>query len=427
MKRGTKSQRRWRWVYALALSALLLFSAGASAQVKITLAHWTGGLETEIIDAIVQEFQKRNPHIEVELVAAHGGPWGRDKYVTMFTGGAAPDLLLLNSGNFEMFAARGWLLPLDRFAQNDPNFHIEDFLPASIEGSSLGGVLYGLPYDVSNHLPYYNKQMFAQQGLAEPGEWTWDELIDMAKKLTLDYDGDGNIDVYGLGLDAAEWHWPSIMAQFDVELFSEDGSELYATSNDFVEFMEWYYDLIFVEGIAPYDAGGINRFASQGVAIAHFGPWYRPGLEILESKFDYDIAYPPIGDRQGTIYYVDQFSISAFTAHPEEAWELLKFIAGPEAWEIKLSLSSGGRSIPPLREFALSPEFLEYGNLSNYRFLDAFAYSQRSIAGLPNGLGREFLDIWWPEMWQMWVEPQPVRPILENIQRIAEATLGFNR
>ena len=109
---GAKS--KMRWVYALALSALLLVSASASAQVKLTVGHWTAGLEMEIIDAIVQEFQKRNPHIEVELVPTHGGPWGRDKYVTMFTGGAAPDLLLLNSGNFEMFAARGWLLPLDR-------------------------------------------------------------------------------------------------------------------------------------------------------------------------------------------------------------------------------------------------------------------------------------------------------------------------
>lgn len=412
---------------ALVLGALLALSASAFAQVKLTLAHWTGGHEMEIIQAIAEEFQRRNPHIEVEMVGAYEGPWGRDKYVTMFTGGAAPDLLLLNSGNFEMFAARGWLLPLDRFVQNDPEFDVNAFLPASIEGSSLGGVLYGLPYDVSNHLPYYNKQMFARQGLPEPGNWTWEELIDMAKKLTVDQDGDGTIDVYGLGLAADEWHWPSILAQFDVQLFSEDGNRLYATSPEFVEFMEWYFSLIHIEGIAPYDPGGIGRFASQGVAIAHFGPWYRPSLELLESKFDYDIAYPPIGDRPGTIYYVDQFAIASSTNHPEEAWELLKFIAGPEAWRIKLSLSSGGRSIPPLREFALSPEFLEYGGLSNYRFLDAFAYSQRSIAGLPNGKGREFLDIWWPRMWSMWVEPQPVRPILEDIQRVAEATLGFNQ
>lgn len=326
-----------------------------------------------------------------------------------------------------MFAARGLLLPLDRYAQSDPAFHPVDYLPASIEGSSLHGDLFGLPYDVSNHLPYYNKQMFLQQGLAEPVDWTWDDLIGMAKKLTVDSDADGTIDVYGLGLDAAEWHWPSIMSQFDVELFSEDGSELYATSPKFVEFMEWYYSLIHEEGIAPYDAGGINRFAGQGVAIATFGPWYRPGLEMLESKFDYDVAEPPMGDMQGTVYYVDQFSIAATTDFPDEAWNLLKFIAGHEAWEIKMSLASGGRSIPPLREFATSPEFLEYGGLSNYRFLDAFAYSERSIAALPNGKGREFLDIWWPEMWQEWVEPQPVLPILENIQRKAEATLGFNQ
>lgn len=407
---------------------LLMISVGATAQVKLSLGYWTGSpVEIEALQMIVDEFMERNPHIEVEMIASYGGPWGRDKYLTMFAGGSAPDLLQLNSGNFEMFAARGFLLPLDELMANDPTFDPSVFLPASMEGSALSGVYYGLPYDVSTHMPYYNRDMFRRMGLSEPGDWTWDELIEMARKLTVDTSGDGEIDVYGLGLDAAEWHWNSIQAQFDAPLFNEAGTELYATSPAFVSFMEWYFNLMYEERIAPLDAGGINRFPTQGVGIVTFGSWYRPELEeVLRVDFDYDLAYPPVGTKRGTAYYVDPFAIAATTNHPEEAWELLKFLSLSDAWDIKLA-KLGGRSIPPLREAALSPEFLEYGGLSNYIILDSLSVADRAIAGLPSGIGREFLDIWWPEMWPAWVEPQPIRPLLENIQRIAEATLGLNQ
>lgn len=404
---------------------LLLMALPVSANVHLTVGHWAAGLEMEIIQAIVDEYQAQNPGVTVELVAAHGGPWGRDQYLTMFAGDIAPDLLLLNSGNFELFASQGLLLPLDRYADADSRFDADEYLPASIEGSSLQGVLYGLPYDVSNHLPYYNRQMFQESGLADPVDWTWDELIDMAKTLTRDFDGDGNIDVYGLGLDAAEWHWPSIMASFDVELFNEDGTEIYATSPEFVEFMEWHFSLIYQEGIAPQDPGGIGRFVDEGVAIATFGPWYRPTMETAQTSFEYDVAVPPMGDKRGTVYYVDQFAIASTTHHPDEAWDLLRFIAGSEGWQIKMTLGTGGRSIPPLQEFATSREFLGYAGLSNHLFLDAFTYSERSIAGLPSGIGREFLDIWWPRMWSVWEEPQPLLPVLDDIERVAKETLGL--
>ncbi|MDD2629814.1 MAG: sugar ABC transporter substrate-binding protein [Limnochordia bacterium] len=405
------------------LGMSFLFSLNADAKIKLTLATWTGGIETTYIETIVGEFMKANPNIEVEVVLAHGGPWGRDKYLVMWSGGTVPDLLLLNSGNFENFANRGMLYPLNDFVKNDPDFDLDKYFPVAIEGSSLFGTLYGLPYDVSNHVPYYNKDLFDQQGLTEPGDWTWDDLIAKAKKLTKDIDGDGLNDVFGLGISAHEWYWDSIKSQFDAPLFNEDGTEVYADSQAFVDFMTWYYDLTLVECVAPYDAWGGDWFIDQRVAIATFGPWYRPELEAV--SFSYDVAVPAKGTRRGTVYYVDQFAIASSTEYPQEAWELLKFLTGEEGWDLKMSVGYGGRAIPPLREYGMSNAFLDYWGVSNHIFLEALEYSDRSVAGLPSGVGREFLDLWWPRMWEAWVTPQPLRPILEDIQTTAIRELGL--
>lgn len=401
-----------------------LQTAAGGAAVKLTVGHWTGGLETKIIEKLAEVYMARHPEVQVELVAAHGGPWGRDKYVTMFAANAAPDLLLLNTGNFELFANKGWLYPLDGLIAKDTAFRIDSFFPASIDGSSFRGKVYGLPYDVSNHVPYFNREMFDAQGVAAPGAWTWDDLLQAAKKLTRDKDGDGKVDVYGLGISRDEWQWDTYLVQSGARLFGPNG-ELRATDPAFVRFMEWYHGLMWEQEVAPFDPGGIWRFGSQGVAIAVFGPWYRPGLEAAQLKFRYDVAIPPKGARHATTYYVDQFAIAATTRYPQQAWSLLKFITGRDGWEVKMALGSGGRSVPPLKEFALSKNFLEYGGLQNRVFLDALAISEKPIAALPSGQGREFLDIWWQELDPAWKQKQPLRPLLENVQRRVHEKLGL--
>jgi ABC-type glycerol-3-phosphate transport system substrate-binding protein len=68
------------------------------------------------------------------------------------------------------------------------------------------GKIYALPYFAEPFGIYYNKTLLKQLGQADPwvavkGDWTWDQLMNLAKLATRDTDGDGKVDQWGI-------HWP---------------------------------------------------------------------------------------------------------------------------------------------------------------------------------------------------------------------------
>ena len=59
-----------------------------------------------------------------------------------------------------------------------------------------------LPQNISSLVVYYNQDLFTAAGVAYPPDsWAWDEFLAMARALTLDTDGDGQVDQYGLGVE----------------------------------------------------------------------------------------------------------------------------------------------------------------------------------------------------------------------------------
>jgi ABC-type glycerol-3-phosphate transport system substrate-binding protein len=56
-------------------------------------------------------------------------------------------------------------------------------------------------------------------------------------------------------------------------------------------------------------------------------------LNVIDGKFEMDAVPLPVGaeGRQGTCYSGNQHMINSATAHPEEAWELLKLYSSGEA------------------------------------------------------------------------------------------------
>ena len=137
---------------------------------KIRATVWVGAPELEALNKMTEEYLKTHPDVEVEWINIQGGgDYGRDKLLTMIAGGDAPDLMMLNTGQFEGLAARDALLPLDDFVSKD-NFDTSIFWPAGVEGSKYGGKLYGLPRDLSNVILYYNKDLFDAAKLPYPNE-----------------------------------------------------------------------------------------------------------------------------------------------------------------------------------------------------------------------------------------------------------------
>lgn len=105
---------------------------------------------------------------------------------------------------FPQFVKLGYLRPLDEYLDFEN--------PAMSPGADLTKYLDGKHYSINTGIPtnglmtLYNQDLLSKQGLtsiqelAKVNRWDWDTLLDYAKTLTLDFNGDGIIDQYGLAL-----------------------------------------------------------------------------------------------------------------------------------------------------------------------------------------------------------------------------------
>ena len=164
--------------------------------VTIRFTTWGSPASNEVYQDIVDLFMEKNPDVKVELMML---PWDayHRKILTMFAAGSKLDVMRLANSYFPQFMEKGALLPLDDLVTKDKEeIDLDDFYPEALMGCRAeNGQICGLPVDIAGWAIYYNRGLFDSAGRPYPDEsWTWDTLLDVAKKLTRDLDGDGIID-----------------------------------------------------------------------------------------------------------------------------------------------------------------------------------------------------------------------------------------
>ena len=96
------------------------------------------------------------------------------------------------------------LEPIEERLESSAVFEEDDFYEEALDAFRFDGTLTCLPQNISSLVVYYNKDLFRKAGIAEPETgWTWDDMIEKAKALTVDADGDGKTEQYGLGVEAS--------------------------------------------------------------------------------------------------------------------------------------------------------------------------------------------------------------------------------
>jgi len=108
------------------------------------------------------------------------------------------------------FVTKGYLVPVDGL----PGF---DFTDEKWDRTSLNASMYnGRIYSVSTGRPeartgiLFNKRIFKEEGLPDPyelqatGQWTWEKVLEIAKKVTRDTNGDSEIDQWALAGNGLE-------------------------------------------------------------------------------------------------------------------------------------------------------------------------------------------------------------------------------
>lgn len=181
---------------------MVMGSTQATASDKVTLIGPFATWGPELNQAL-KMFSARTG-IPTEILQATGWPDLLDKVITMSAGGIAPDLVYGDNPRIMELAEGGLLQPLEGFVATS-QINLKTYPAAALEALSIRGKLYSLPTALSIHANFYNEELFARGGVDPlPTDWmsdalSWDEFVALAKKLTVDANGDGVPEQYGLG------------------------------------------------------------------------------------------------------------------------------------------------------------------------------------------------------------------------------------
>jgi multiple sugar transport system substrate-binding protein len=355
---------------APALGAAAIGNAGCSrlraddGRTTIRYMAWGNPEQIAVERQIIQEFEKRNPHIRVHLFMVPGSSYA-DKLQLMLASRTAPDVMRADHYYFPALVRKGYFLPLDPLiAAERPGF-LEDFAPIAIEEGTWNGKLYGLNVLFGGIMVYYNKDLFAKEGLPDPydvykrGEWDWETFVRMAKALTK---REGNRYVqFGTNMVVFP-QYASVIWNHGGEMMDPDLTRVtMAADPQTVLGVQKYADLRWQHHCSPTPAeSDLSAFTLQSGRLAMSWGWAgeSPLFRKNIKSFQWDVVPTPSGPRgDRTVVKGNQLTIYRESEHPREAWEFLKFMTGPDAE--MLLCANLRRAVPTRLSVQRDPRYLQ--------------------------------------------------------------------
>ena len=351
-----------------ALAASPLIAAPAlRAQTPVELSFnypvAVGGPITKVIDGYCAAFEKENPGIKVRPVYTGSYQDSITKALTAAKGGDAPDLAVLLSTDMFTLIDEGVVVAWDELPGTDKAW-TDGFYPAFMENSRTGGKTWGIPFQRSTVVMYYNKEAFKAAGLdPEVAPKDWAEQVEFAQKLTV-RQGD-NVSQWGIQIPSSGfpyWLFQALTTQNDVRLMNEAGDRTFYADPKVAEALAYWRDLASKHKVHPpgiVEWGTTPRdFFERKVAMM----WTTTGNLTnvrANAKFPFGVAMLPAGKRRGSPTGGGNLYVfkAASPAKREAAVKFAKFLTTPERaaqWGIDtgyVAVSPAAWETPKMKEY----------------------------------------------------------------------------
>lgn len=381
--------------------------------------------EKKIFQTLIAAFEQEYPNVTVKYTSVPPGEYSQ-KLTTLVSSGKAPDVFYVGGSEFYRFAEAGTVLNIQSYLDQTDLFQPDNVWETALnryryDGENVGsGDTFGLPKDVGPWAFVYNKTLFDEAGVtpppAEAGAWTWDDLMEAAKQLTVDENGDGKPDQYGVGaysLESAVWGNGGQFIDYETGTVMVDQPEFY-------EAMQYVADLSLVHNVSPNQEAeqalnAYTRFLNGKLAMFAMGPWDQPSF--WELPFEWDLAAWPASPNTGeTATWLGSmgFAISAKSDHPQEAFDLAAFLSLDE--DGQRENYQLGQAVPNLIDMA-SGEFLEEdkGPASRQVFLDIIQdYGRPDVPALSKDT--QWIDTFWQDASKVWNGNMSAKEFTAEIQ-----------
>lgn len=282
----------------------------------------------DVLQVLVDRFNREHPDIQVESLYVGQAEQQLPKILAAVVGNVPPDLLWFNAtitGQLvELDAIRpleDWLTALPVKAEIDP---------ALFESMEFQGHTWSVPFGTNNVAVFYRPSLFKAAGITQLPQ-SWQELRQVARKLTIDANGDKRMDQHGMLLplgkgEFAVFLWLPFMWSGGGELIS-NGKEVSAVSLDnqgALVALQFWRNLI-EDGSAilslPERGFETDSFLAGSVAMQLTGPWTLG--QFKATGVDFGVFPLPFAVRRAT--GIGGENLFVFKTTPQREKAALKF------------------------------------------------------------------------------------------------------
>lgn len=302
--------------------------------IQISLAIPGGNkARLELYQAVIREFMKTHPDVQVNLQSIPGARYYQ-KVLVMLASRVGPDLMWMGQ-SFSEFADRDVFLDLTPYIEKDKTFHLEDYNQQALSWYRYDKKQYAIPFGIDMRIMVYNKDLFDEAGVAYPrDDWTFDEFLAACKKLTVDRNGDGQIDQYG-------YQGPMELSLFDGKIVKTDGTAAACNCPETIEYLQTTLDMFANYRVSPtpkeqLQQTGLDSFSifrQRKNAIMMFATWDMSNMKKQFANMRWDIVLNPKIRQRGQWVSSQAYAVSRETKHPEVCWELYRVLSAPEVQE----------------------------------------------------------------------------------------------
>jgi raffinose/stachyose/melibiose transport system substrate-binding protein len=158
-------------------------ATAAPAKVKITWWHIsTADAHKAAFQKMADDYMAAHPNVTIEITVLENEAF-KSKMTTVMQSGNPPDIFQSwGGGVMNEYATAGLLRDITPELNADGGAWRNTFAPGALGVYSYKGENYGVPWDMGMIGFWYNKELFAKAGIANPPA-TWTELLDDVKAL----------------------------------------------------------------------------------------------------------------------------------------------------------------------------------------------------------------------------------------------------
>ncbi|RCK44076.1 sugar ABC transporter substrate-binding protein [Thalassospira profundimaris] len=350
---------------------------GANAETKLTIATVNNG-DMIRMQKLTDDFTSKNPDISLEWVTLEENTLRQRVTTDIATDGGQYDIMTIGTYEAPIWAKKGWLAPLENLGAD---YDVDDIMPAIRSALSNDGKLYAAPFYAESSMMMYRKDLFEKAGIEINGRLTWDQTLDIAKKLHDPANG-----VYGICL-RGKAGWGENMAlittmgnAYGARLFNEEWKPEF-DGQEWKDALSMYVDILgnygppgatsngFNENLSLFNAGKCAMWIDATVAASFVT---NPKESKVADKVGFTEAPCAVTCTGANWLWAWNLAIPASSKKTQAAEKFISWATSKSYIELVAS-KDGWANVPPGTRMSL---------YQNQKYLDAAPFAIKTLAAI---------------------------------------------